>query len=710
MKKFAWVKVLVAFFYVFELLQPGISIAAAQPQTINLKIALLAPITGPIPSYGAATRNGVEMALAEWNAKGGVLGRTVSMDIHDTQCDGTAATTEANNVVAAGTHYIIGELCSGATIPISEIAEAHHIVQISPLSTNPQVTVNGDGTVKQYVFRACFIDPFQGRMMARFALRQGWTKAYILHDPNNPYSSELADAFRGAYLGSGNVVGYDTYSAGDTDFSALLGRIKTSGATIVYLPDFFNVVNTILTQAKAQGVTATFLGGDGWSSSDLDLTAAEGAYYSEHFSPADPQPAVQQWVGKYQTTYGQPPDSTAALSYDSTNMLLAAIQAVGVDDPVAVKDYLAKNAFTGITGHIRFDANHNPEKNIVIQQIKNHAVTFKTSFIEYQIFLPSTLTNPAPNTKQVKACLITDVGGIHDSGFNASAWQGLLDAKANLGASANYLESATTADYAKNIDSFIAQGCDLIETVGFLMGDATQAAAQAHPGQKFSIVDYSYSPVLTNTVGQTFSTEQNSFLVGYLAAGMTKTGKVSTFGGMDIPPVTQFMDGYYQGVQYYNQENGTGVQVIGWNPTTHTGDFTNDFSNITAGHTMAQAQLNQGADIVFPLAGTTGLGAADAVQAKGNSWVIGVDTDWVFTNPQYSSILLTSAMKNIQASTYAVIASVNKGTFNGSTYSGTLANNGVSLGTISAAVPTELIFKMNQVKAGIIAGSIIVTP
>ena len=572
-----WIKVLVAFSFVVMLAQPAFTTAAQPLPPAPLKIALLAPMSGPVSAFGTATQNGVDLAVAEWNARGGVLNRTISIDVYDSQCNPSAAATAANSVVAAGTHYIIGEICSGASVPISEIAEANHIVQISPMSSNPSVTVSADGSVKQYIFRTCFIDPFQAKMMARFALRQGGTKAYILHDPANPYSTDLAYAFRQGFTG-GSVVGYDTYSGGASDFTTLLNKIKTSQASVVYLPDFFNVANSMLAQAKTLGVTATFLGGDGWADSRLDMTAAEGSYYTDSFSPADTNPVVQQWVGKYQTTYSQTPDSTPSLAYDATNLLLTAIQAAGTDDPTAVKDALARIGFSGVTGQIRFDASHNPQKSVVIQQIKNQAVSFYSSFIEYQVFLPAALNVLAPNTKPVKACLVTDIGGVNDNGFNKSAWQGLQDAKTYLGASVSYLESASTVDYTKNINTFLAQGCDLIETVGFAMGDATKAAAQAHPSQKFSIVDVSYSPVLSNVLAQTFSTEQNSFLIGYLAAGMTKTGKVSTFGGMNIPPVTQFMDGYYQGVQYYNQENGTNVQVFGWNPATHTGDFTTIFS------------------------------------------------------------------------------------------------------------------------------------
>ena len=312
--------------------------------------------------------------------------------------------------------------------------------------------------------------------------------------------------------------------------------------------------------------------------------------------------------------------------------------------------------------------------------------------------------------KQLKIGLVTNTGGINDKSLNQSAWKGVLDAEAKLGAIGAYLESKSTSDYTKNIHSFINEGYDLIITVGFDMDDATKANAQAHPTQKFTIVDFTYDPILSNVLCQTYASEQVAFLSGYLAAGMTITGKVATFGGMNIPTVTQFMDGYFQGVMYYNQENDTSVQVLGWDPVTKIGEFTNDFYNQSAGLVMAQKLLSQGADIIFPVAGSAGLGAAQAVQWETDAWVIGVDTDWTISAPEYSDVVLTSAMKVIWATTYGVINRAYQNSFTGGNFVGTLANQGVGLGTISSSVPQALLTKVEQVKAKIIDGSIIVIP
>jgi len=322
------------------------------------------------------------------------------------------------------------------------------------------------------------------------------------------------------------------------------------------------------------------------------------------------------------------------------------------------------------------------------------------------IFLPAVQNGKAP----LKIALVTDIGGINDAGFNAGAWQALLDANANYGAVIGYRESTSTDEFASNIQAFISEGYNLIVTVGFTMGDATLAAATAHPTQKFSIADFSYDPVVPNILGQLYATEQPAFLAGYLAAGMTQTGKVATFGGWQIPTVVQFMNGYYQGVQYYNQQKGTTVEVLGWNPSTNEGVFVNDFGNIALGKTTTEVFFASGADIVFPVAGLTGVGALQAAQEHPGTWGLGVDTDWKVYYPEYNAVLLTSVIKSIRPTTYGVITKVYQGTFIGGNYMGTLANQGAILGTIDSAVPQALLDELEVIKAGIISGSIVVTP
>ena len=313
-------------------------------------------------------------------------------------------------------------------------------------------------------------------------------------------------------------------------------------------------------------------------------------------------------------------------------------------------------------------------------------------------------------------CMVTDTGGIDDRSFNASAWAGMqAAAKAGSSVTVKYLQSTTQADYVPNINTFISQKCNIIVTVGFLMGDATQAAAKAHPSQKFAIVDFSYTPPLPNVDALLFNTAQDGFQGGYLAAGMSKTGKVATFGGQKLPTVTIYMDGFYDGVQYYNQKHGTHVQVLGWNEGTQNGSFTGDFTNQTKGQTLTQTFISEGADIIFPVAGNVGLDAAKAVQqadaAAGSQKVnmMWVDVDGCVSAPQYCKYFITSVQKGIVAAVSTAVTGTANGSFKGGNYVGTLANGGVALAPFhdfDSKVSSTLKNELAQVKAGIVDGSI----
>ncbi len=331
-------------------------------------------------------------------------------------------------------------------------------------------------------------------------------------------------------------------------------------------------------------------------------------------------------------------------------------------------------------------------------------------------------SSSAATTSKFLGCMVTDTGGINDRSFNASSWAGMqAAAAANPNVSVKYLQSTTQSDYTPNINTFLGEKCGIIVTVGFLMGPATEAAAKAHPSQKFAIVDCSYaSGCLTGTkepnIDQlVFNTVQDGFLGGYLAAGMTKTGKVATFGGEDFGTVTIYMDGFWDGVQYYNSKHGTHVQVLGWNEQTQKGSFTGDFTNQTKGQTLTQTFITEGADIIFPVAGNVGLGAAKAVQdadaAAGSQKVnmFWVDVDGCTSAAQYCKYFITSVTKGIVPAVKTSVLSAASGTFKGGTYVGTLSNGGAVLspyhdftGQVSATLQNEI----KQVEAGIENGSI----
>jgi basic membrane protein A len=325
------------------------------------------------------------------------------------------------------------------------------------------------------------------------------------------------------------------------------------------------------------------------------------------------------------------------------------------------------------------------------------------------------------------ACEVTDTGGINDRSFNASAYQALQEAKkTDPNITYKYLGSTSTSDYTPNINTFLGQGCGIIVTVGFDMGDATKTAAQQNPSRKFTIVDFSYTPDIPNVVGLTYQTNQDAFLGGYVAAAMSKSGAVGTFGGQNIPPVTIYMDGFVAGVRYYNQQNHTHVKTLGWTPSggrtaskpfNGNGLFTNDFTNQSLGKTDAQTLISQGADVIFPVAGAVGLGAAAAVKAA-NAGGSSVNMEWVDTDgcvsaPQYCSLFITSVQKGITTSVKQAVLAAANSTFKGGTYMGNLTNGGVSLApfhNFASKVPSAVQKALPTISAGIQSGKISVDP
>ncbi len=356
-------------------------------QQQELKVAILAPLSGPVPTFGVSTRDGALMAIDEWNAKGGVLGMKIVPIVEDSQCTPDPAVNAANKVIDQdGVKFIVGEVCSKASIPVSEIANAKGVIQISPTSTNEQVTVDANGNVKPYIFRACFIDPFQGYVGAKFATEQlGAKTAFVMLDQANDYVKGLATEFAKNFeeMG-GTVVGTESYTSTDTDFSVILGKIAEAQPDVVYLPDYYNIVNLVTKQAKEKGINVPFIGGDGWDSPDLDVTSAAGGYFTNHYSPDDPRPEVVNFLKAYGEKYkdesGNPkvPDALAALAYDATNVLLQAINDAGTTDTTKVKETLEKITYKGVSGTITYDANHNPIKSAALLAVTADGIKFET--------------------------------------------------------------------------------------------------------------------------------------------------------------------------------------------------------------------------------------------------------------------------------------------------------------------------------------------
>jgi len=308
-------------------------------------------------------------------------------------------------------------------------------------------------------------------------------------------------------------------------------------------------------------------------------------------------------------------------------------------------------------------------------------------------------------------CMVTDAGGVDDRSFNASAWQGLQDAESDLGIEVKFVESNAETDYAPNVNQMVSDDCGIIVTVGFLLGDATAEAAAANAEEQFAIVDFSYEQPIENVKPLIFDTAQAAFLAGYLAAGMTETGTVATFGGINIPTVSIFMDGFSDGIDNYNEAKGTDVQLLGWDKEAQDGSFTGDFQNQANGQNLTNTFIQQGADIILPVAGPVGLGAAAAAEEAGNVKVIWVDSDGFESASQYAPLFLTSVVKRIDNAVLDATTQAAEGSFGADPYVGTLENDGVGIAPyhdFEDEVPDELKQEVDDLRQQIIDGSLTV--
>lgn len=317
--------------------------------------------------------------------------------------------------------------------------------------------------------------------------------------------------------------------------------------------------------------------------------------------------------------------------------------------------------------------------------------------------------------EEYRACMVTDVGGIDDRSFNQSAWAGLEAAEAdpNTNIVPDNVSSDEEADYVPNLTGFVEGGCSFVLAVGGLMAGATGEVATAHPDQQFGIVDAKL-PDNPNVYPMQFDTAQAAFLAGYLAAGYSESGVVATYGGVNIPPVTIFMDGFADGVAHYNEVKGADVQVLGWSKEDQEGSFAESFTDQAAGRALSDSFVSQGADVIMPVAGGTGLGTAAAAQESGDFAVIWVDVDGCQSVQQYCSAFLTTVVKNIPdaVETAVLDAAATPDQLATGEFLGTLENNGVSIAPYNEFeddVPQELKDEVEQLKQDIIDGTIEVT-
>lgn len=328
-------------------------------------------LTGSEATFGTSTHNGILLAMEQVNAAGGVLGRQVRIIVEDDQGLPEQAQSVVTKLITSDRVVaVLGEVASSRTLAAAPVAQQYGIPMITPSSTNIEVTRVGD-----YIFRICFIDPFQGLVMARFAANTlNVANVAVLRDVRNDYSVGLANAFIENFTALGGTISGDqSYSAGDTDFSAQLTSLAATNPEAIFVPGYYTDVGLIARQARQLGLNVPLLGGDGWDSpllTEIGGDAIEGSYFSNHSSMTDPDPRIQQFVTDYHARHGDYPNSLAALGYDAANILFDAMTRAGTTDPAAVRAALAETSgFVGITGTITIDAERNASKPAFVLQV-----------------------------------------------------------------------------------------------------------------------------------------------------------------------------------------------------------------------------------------------------------------------------------------------------------------------------------------------------
>lgn len=347
----------------------------------EIRIGEFGSLTGSTATFGRSTHQGILLAVDEVNAAGGLLEKKIKLLTEDDRSLPEEAKTavlkliKQQNVVA-----LIGEVASSRTLAAAPEAQHNHIPLISPASTNPQVTAVGD-----YIFRACFIDSFQGSSMAQFARNNlSLSKVALLKDIKNDYSIGLADFFQKKFteLG-GDIVASESYSENDIEFRSQLTNLLSKNPEALFIPGYYTEVGLIARQARELGFKGVLLGGDGWDSEktvEIGGEALNNSYYTNHYSPDDPNPVIQSFIKKFQSKYGKIPDAMSVLGYDAANILFAAIQKSGTIDGDKVKNALSQTKnFSGVSGTISMDVNRNAEKKVVVLKIENQKVSFAGS-------------------------------------------------------------------------------------------------------------------------------------------------------------------------------------------------------------------------------------------------------------------------------------------------------------------------------------------
>lgn len=337
-----------------------------------IKIGAMGPLSGSASTYGTSVKEGAELLEKEVNDAGGINGKKVEFIFEDDQADPNSAMQAFNKLVDdEKVSAILGPVTSGATLAVAPNATSRKIPMITPTGTEPTITNVGG----EYMFRGCFVDSFQGEVLAKYATTKlGKKTAAVLYNSSSDYSKGIADSFKEKFEAAGGTVGeLLTYSSDkDTDFKAQLTKIKSLNPDVLILPDYYNVVGLIAKQARDMGIQSQFLGGDGWESEDLTKIggdAVNGALYINHYYSGDADPAVKNFVDTYKKEYNKEPDCFAALGYDSAKLLTKSIEKAGSTDGEAIKNALESMELDSVTGNIKFNSERSAVKSAAIIKI-----------------------------------------------------------------------------------------------------------------------------------------------------------------------------------------------------------------------------------------------------------------------------------------------------------------------------------------------------
>ena len=635
-----------------------------------IQIRSLNAISGDVAFLGVPNENGIRMAVADY---GQIHGFDVDLGAGlDDLCSADGGQAAAQIIVADEQVIgVIGTSCSGAATAASPLISEAGMVMISGSNTSPALTSDLAGTAGDAYhagyYRTAHNDLYQGAAAANFALEVlGVTSAAAIHD-GDPYTEGLAQAFADAFeAGGGTITVFTAVNKGDTDMVPVLTEVAASGPEMLFFPIFQPEGDFIIQQAgSVAGMGGiTMMAADGLLNSDyLALAESENMYFSgpdtrygDNANQSTGELAADV-LADYEAEYGEVPAAPFwAHSYDAAVLLMDAIAHASymdgddlVIDRAGVREHLnSVSNFAGLIGTMSCDAygDCGSQKITVIQNTDIADYVASTENVVYE-YAPAASTAVGDIVLPDDFCigLVTDVGLVDDKSFNQAAWEGAQHGAELLGVPASYIETQDSKDYADNIALFAGEGCDVIVTVGFAMGDATAIAGAEYPDIQFIAVDAFQGEAMDNVAGLIFNEDRAGFLAGALAASMSESGIVGQVLGTNlVPPVQAFGSGFDLGAKHINPD----IQIL---KTYHPGAIEVAFGDPEWGATTSRQAMDNGADVIFAAGGATGNGGlieiASEADAGSRVFCIGVDLDQWYSVPEAQPCLITSAEKHM---------------------------------------------------------------